>query len=164
MYLVREHRQLEFECGVVNCDQMRNELGLVGGIRYTLITPTLSTTSSAASQNTASIAVSPAADLDNALYRHGEWHIHVHTTASLVSGTDANFGFEQKANQITAEDRTAEDTAIILPSAGRTVCGRPQIEQAGSVQAAVESRCFAGQSTRSTPCSATQSSFSIGTT
>ena len=123
MFLVREQHELELVEGLVNAAQFRRVLGLVGGIRYTYLTPTLQTSSSSTSQATSSIAVSPAADLDDALYRHGEWHIHVTTTTSVATGTDVNYGFEQKANQ-TAEDRTAEDTAIILVSTLRASTDR----------------------------------------
>jgi len=115
MYLVREQHELDLDGDLIDADQWRTTLGLVGGVRYTVVSPTVQTTSSAQSKATASIAVTPAADLDDNLYRHGEWHIHIHGTASIVSpGTDPNFGYEQgKANQ-TDDDRTAEDTAIIF--------------------------------------------------
>ena len=82
---------------------------------FTLLSPRLQTSNSGSSLSTSTIALSPAADLDDTAYQHGEFHIHVQTTVALVSGTDANFGFEQgKANQ-TADDRTGQDSAVIFP-------------------------------------------------
>ena len=82
---------------------------------FTLLSPRLQTSNSGSSLSTSTIALSPAADLDDTAYQHGEFHIHVQTTVALVSGTDANFGLEQgKANQ-TADDRTGQDSAVIFP-------------------------------------------------
>ena len=86
---------------------------------FTLLSPGLDTTSSAADKATSTIALSPAVDMDTTAYQHGEFHAHIETDVSLVSGTDANFGWEQGKSNQTTDDRTAQNSAIVFPEALR---------------------------------------------
>ena len=102
--------------------------------QFTDVSPTLTTTNSANDLYTASVGLQPTVDLDLAPYSgNGEFHISAEIVASST-GSDANFGFEQnKANQ-TAEDRTAETTAILFASRLRAATQWASLNSPGGLE------------------------------